>query len=221
MNCHSRPRHSWTTSAPAGFTLIELLIVVGIVGVISAIAIPQLMSARRSGNQASAIASLRTISSAEGVFASSCGNGAYATTLAQLAIGPIDGGAPFISPDLSSGVVISKSGYDISLARGADGVVPGAPACNGVEAADLSTTFYATATPLVPGSSGDWFFWVGTPGTIYQSIDSIAEDRGNSNMPGGEPISSSRSPRSTASSRDGDEQTSFSGQARPGAARAR
>jgi prepilin-type N-terminal cleavage/methylation domain-containing protein len=171
-----------------GFTLIELLVVVGIIGVVAAIALPQLMSARRSGNHASAIASLRTISSAQDVFASSCGNGTYATSLTQLAAVPLDGGPPFISPDLSAAAVVTKSGYQLSVMRASDGVAPATPACNGVAAADLSSAYYATASPLVAGSSGNWYFWLGTPGTIFQDTAPIAEDRGFSESPGGRPI---------------------------------
>ena len=61
-----------------GFSLIELLIVVVIIGIIAAIAIPNLLAARRSANEGSAISSLRTLHGADMTYAATHGNGRYA-----------------------------------------------------------------------------------------------------------------------------------------------
>src|SRR6266576_6960638 len=65
-----------------GFSLIELLIVVVIIGIIAAIAIPNLLAARRSANEGSAISACRTLHGAQMTYSSTYGNGDYAGAVA-------------------------------------------------------------------------------------------------------------------------------------------
>src|SRR5271157_3240238 len=120
-----------------GFSLIELLIVVAIILIIAAIAIPNLLRSRIAANQASAVGSLRTLNTAEITYSSTFNVG-FSATMPDLGPGsaganPTSTAAGLIDSVLALG---SKSGYTFSFTAGAS------------DASGRINTYFFTATPI-------------------------------------------------------------------------
>ncbi len=132
-----------------GFSLIELLIVVAIILIIAAIAIPNLMRARMSANESSAVGSVRSINTAEISYNAAYSNVGFTATLANLggpsgaACVPSTTSGCFIDSSLSTG---TKSGY--SFATGAGSCTATTP----------STCYNVNAAPITLNQTGTRYF---------------------------------------------------------------
>ena len=139
-----------------GFSLIELLIVVAIILIIAAIAIPNLLRSRMAANEASAVGSLRTINTSEVTYSTTYPTVGFATDLTSLG-----GAAPCTTATAAAACLIDdvlsvtqvKSGYKFT-ALGANGGGP------------INVTYTATAVPSVLGQSGQRAFFTDQSGVI-------------------------------------------------------
>ena len=136
-------------SKQKGFSLIELLIVVAIILIISAIAIPNLLRSKMAANEASAIGSLRVLNTSCIAYTTSYGS--FPPALSNL--GPVAAGgtASSTSADLIDSVLSAgtKSGYTFSYAP-----------------ANGNQTYTLTATPVVAGQTGQRMFFTDLSGVI-------------------------------------------------------
>lgn len=163
-NAPPRPK---TPPVQAGFSLIELLIVVAIILIIAAIAIPNFLRAKIHANEASAVQSIRTINTAQVAYQSQFPDTGYALTIAALggAAGACGTGvlgtvtsACLIDNVLSNG---QKSGYTFATA--------GTPGGGGA----INNTFTSSAVPTTPGSTGQRGFFSDDSGVIRYTINGV------------------------------------------------
>jgi type IV pilus assembly protein PilA len=137
-----------------GFSLIELLIVVAIILIIAAIAIPNLLRAKMAANEASAVGSLRTINTSAVAFSTTYGN--YPTILKDLgpSTAPTSSAADLVDSVLSTG---TKSGYAFVYT-----------------ATTPYLSYKITAGPASPGATGQRYFYTDETGVIRANVSATA-----------------------------------------------
>ena len=150
-----------TKKTQKGFSLIELLIVVAIILIIAAIAIPNLLRSRMAANEASAVGSLRTLNTASVQYSTTYGTG-FPVALSNLgpATPATSAAADLIDSVLTSG---TKSGYVFVLAgvAGPGGTID---------------TYTITATPSTVGTTGQRMFFTDQTGVIRQDPSGAGAD---------------------------------------------
>jgi type IV pilus assembly protein PilA len=134
-----------------GFSLLELLIVVAIILVIAAIAIPSLLSSRMAANESAAVGALRTLNMGELTYAATCPEVGFSSSILELNTGAIcAGGQGIIDDALATG---TKSGYTFTYIGTAD-------------SSGLTSTYTLTTVPVSPGFSGHRGFYTDQTGVL-------------------------------------------------------
>jgi type II secretory pathway pseudopilin PulG len=152
-----------------GFALIDLLFVIGIIGVLTTIALPRLAAAKQSAGATSAVATLRLINSAQLTFAITCGSGFYAPDLSSLGLMPPGSNQPFIASELATANIITKSGYIFEVSGTAYPLSPAS--CNGMGAGLTAQAYKVRADPV--DATNPRFFGTNASGTIYEDTASL------------------------------------------------
>jgi type IV pilus assembly protein PilA len=153
-----------------GFSLIELLIVVAIILVIAAIAIPSFLRAKIAANQASAISSLRTIVSAAAMYSTTYGNGFPASFSTLGGSGTASCNSASLLDPLLSTAPNTKSGYQFNYQPEGLAIAIAAPGCG----AGGYYGYLATATPTFNGITGQSSYCANEPGTLYFNSNGLA-----------------------------------------------
>jgi len=158
------------TKKQKGFSLIELLIVVAIILIIAAIAIPNLLRSRMAANEASAVGSIRTINTAAISFNSLYGDG-FPSTLAQVGTTGTAAvscaNAEYLDSLLTTG---TKSGYTFAMVAGQTKVATVPAGCT----AGFSDGYVTTATPVTVGTTGQRAFCSDASGVIRYNATGVA-----------------------------------------------
>jgi type IV pilus assembly protein PilA len=145
-----------------GFSLIELLIVVAIILIIAAIAIPNLLRSRMAANEASAVGSLRTINTAEVTYSTTYPTVGFATITA------LGGAAPCTTATSTTACLIDST-LSVTMVKSGYAFVVG-----GLTGAPVVVTYTATGLPSAVGQSGQRGFFTDQSGVIRFTTDGTA-----------------------------------------------